>query len=346
MTKKSEVDSVSVSGELTSTGVKASIKSRVVSAWDRLFGAKADRKRAPIDAEVAETAAMSTARVKMIEALGELGVERLRNDPEFASRAMENFIPSLLRKQENKDAVLELAAEELRQNPGTEEQAAAGPEKLDEAFLNRFERYAEDASDDEVRERWAKVLATEIRKPGSFSGKVLRIVDELDHSVAQEFSRVCAFVMMDVVPKVLLPDLKYMTQVQLVTAGLIAEPGLGQIRQAVETSDGKGMKLCFWAFGSLGIAVTSPLGEFRDHATVQMHEGLPSVPILILTDVGIAIASIQPSKLDSLIDQLSEKLSAALPQAEIRKYLLGDGGQWTQVGSIPPREPPEISEPG
>ncbi|RWP32520.1 DUF2806 domain-containing protein [Mesorhizobium sp.] len=273
MSEKNEVDTVSVSGELTETGVKASIKSRAVSAWDRLFGAKADKRRAPIDAEVAETTAISAARVKMIEALGELGVDRLKSDPEFAARAMENFIPSLLRKQGNKDAVLELAAEDLRQNPGTEEEAASGPDKLDDAFLNRFERYAEDATDDEIRERWAKVLATEIRKPGTFSGKVLRVIDELDQSVAQEFSNVCSFRMGDVIPKMFLPDLEYMSQIKLVTAGLIAEPGLGQVRQCTETTDSQGVKLWFWVFEMFGLAAPDPVGHVRDQNTIRMHNG-------------------------------------------------------------------------
>jgi hypothetical protein len=186
VTEDIQANSVSISGELTQTGVKASIMSRAVSAWDRLWGAKADKRRAPIDADIAETTALSAARVKMIDALGDMGVDRLKNDPEFAAGAMENFLPSLLRRQENKDAVLELAAEDLKQNPGTEQEAQAGPEKLNEAFLNRFERYAEDATDDEVRERWAKVLASEIRQPGTFSGKVLRVIDELEPSILSD----------------------------------------------------------------------------------------------------------------------------------------------------------------
>ncbi|TGV61116.1 DUF2806 domain-containing protein [bacterium M00.F.Ca.ET.141.01.1.1] len=345
MAEKHEDDTVSVSGELTDTGVKASIKSRAVSAWDRLFGAKADKRRAPIDAEVAETTAISAARVKMIEALGELGVDRLKNDPEFAARAMENFLPSLLRKQGNKDAVLQLAAEDLRQNPGTEEQASSGPEQVNDAFLNRFERYAEDATDDEIRERWAKVLATEIRKPGTFSGKVMRVIDELDKSTAEEFSKVCSFRMEDVIPKVFLPDLAYMTQVKLVTAGLIAEPGLGQVRESNQTADSNGVKLRFWPFDGVALAATDPVGEVRDYQTIQVHEGKPSMPIFILTDVGAAIASILPSDLDDLANRMIEKFSAAMPQAEIRKYARGNGREWRQIATIAPKEPIVSGEP-
>jgi hypothetical protein len=56
--------------------------------------------------------------------------------------------------------------------------------------MNRFERFAEDASTDELRQRWGRVLSAEIRKPGTFSPKVLRIVDEIDQSTAAIFERV------------------------------------------------------------------------------------------------------------------------------------------------------------
>ncbi|PBC22063.1 MULTISPECIES: DUF2806 domain-containing protein [unclassified Mesorhizobium] len=346
MAEDSQINNVSVSGELTETGIKASIMSRAVSAWDRLWGAKADKKRAPIDADIAETSALSEARVKMIQALGELGVDRLRSDPEFATRAMENFLPSLLRRQENKDAVLELAVEDLRQNPGSEQESQAGPAELNDAFLNRFERYAEDATDEQIRERWAKVLASEVRKPGTFSSKVLRVVDELDPSTAQLFERVCGFRMGNVIPKALSSNLAFVEAARLVSAGLLVEPGLGQIRNSAELNDRNGVGLWFWVFGSLGIAATKS-GDLRhEEGVIQINESKPAIPVYVLTDVGAAIASILPYNLADLTDQLSAKIASAMPESEIRRYILPAGtNEWLQFATIQPKQPTGSSDP-
>lgn len=335
-----EQDEISVSGELTETGIKAAIKSRAVSAWDRFFGSKADKQRAPIEAEIAETNAISAARVKMIEALGELGVDRLKSDPEFAARAVETFIPSLLRRQENKDAVLELALEDLRQNPGTEQEASEGPPQLDDGFLNRFERYAEDATDEQIRERWAKVLASEIRKPGTFSGKVLRVVDELDASTAALFERVCQYRITNVIPKSLLGEISYIEAARLSNADLIFEPGLGQIRASTELTDNGGVKLWMWGFGSVGVAAIQTGAIPNVDSVMKNIDGKAALPVFVLTDMGLAISSILVNDIGPLINQLAAKISEVMPTSEVRKYVrIEQTSQWRQVGVIPPKQP-------
>ncbi|RFC66495.1 DUF2806 domain-containing protein [Fulvimarina endophytica] len=45
-------------------------------------------------------------------------------------------------------------------------------------WMNRFARYAEDASTDHRQTRWGKVMAHEIRNPGSLTFADLREIDE------------------------------------------------------------------------------------------------------------------------------------------------------------------------
>lgn len=337
-----EKHEISIGGELTANGFKANVKSRWASAVDRLWGSKVDKKSIPIEAENAEVAAIAAGRVKMIETLSDLGVERLKSDPEFAARALENFLPSMLRKQENKDAVVELALEDLTATSQHEEESMSGPETLGDMFLNRFERFAEEATTDEVREKWAKVLAAEIRKPNTFSGKVLRIIDEVEPTTAALFERVCAHHVDGVLLKATLGNLPFHEITALVEAELVVDPVLGHIRQCREVTDSSGTRLWLFPLGrqAIALSVTSPPPDADKNGTkISDDSGKPALPIYILTDVGRALTSIVPSRTTDLIASAISELMNAAPRSEIRLYDRPEGGgQMTMIKSFPPQQ--------
>lgn len=334
---------ISVSADLTPTGVKASAKSRFVAALDRLGGNVLELLNAPIEVKSAEKRAVAEGRVRAISAITELGIERLKTDPEFAERAMRTHLGSVFTRQENKDAVLEKAIEDLRRQPPTDQQAASGAERLDDGFMNRFERYAEEASADEVRERWGRVLAAEIRKPSTFSGKVLRIIDELDPATAQLFERVCASRLQNVLPKCLVGELNFQEISQLSAAGLLIDPGIaGHIRRSSEITDNKGVALWFWGFEPFGLAITrqEDMRKIQTGEVFQDDGGKPAISVYILTDVGFAISSILPDNAALALDALFAKVSEASKSSEARLYFHPPKtSQWLKVSSIPPREP-------
>lgn len=55
--------------------------------------------------------------------------------------------------------------------------------------MNHFSRLAEDASSEDVQRTWGRVLAGEVRKPGSFSLRTLRFISEMDQETADLFDR-------------------------------------------------------------------------------------------------------------------------------------------------------------
>lgn len=331
-------EEIGVSAELTPTGFTAKVKSRAASAIDRLWGVKADRKSIPIEAENAEAIAISNARVKLIDALGDLGIERLKRDPDFAARAVENFLPSLVRKQANKDAVLDAALEDLRGNPADPDQRS--PTELDETFLDRFERYAEEASTEQLREKWGRVLAAEIRKPNTFSGKVLRVVDELDAETAALFERVCQHHADGVLLKPSLGVLSFREASTLTVADLLVEPGLGQIRQSKEVTDAGGETLWFWGFGEVGFSLSQTSGLPKadpDGIVLQHNEGRPALPIYVLTEVGRAITSILTDHSVTAVEVTMSKVAEHAPHLEMRKYVKR-GDEWQGVAKRPPSD--------
>jgi len=244
----------SASVEVTATGVKASARSRLVAAIDRLGGNIFEKWNAPMEAETALIRAEAASNIKLIEAVTELGIEKLRSDPELAARAIEARLGVIVRRQENKDAVVTVALEDLRAHPPSEEEASVGGEKLDPDFLNRFERHAEDASSETLRAKWGKVLAAEVRKPGTFSPKVMRVVDELEATTAVLFERLCEHRLAEIVPKCLAWELLFHEQIALEISGLIIDPGphaQGQKRVFKQVTANDGMNRAGFAGGDL-----------------------------------------------------------------------------------------------
>ncbi|MER8768959.1 DUF2806 domain-containing protein [Mesorhizobium sp. M0092] len=338
----------SVSGELTPTSIKASAKSRFVAAVDRFGGNLFELMNAPIEAKVSERRAIADSRVLAIEAVTALGLDRLKTDPDFAERAIRNHLDSVFARQENKDAVLTKTIDDLRAKPPTDVEANSGADSLDESFVRRFDRFAEAATTEELREKWGRVLAQEIRTPSTFSAKVLRVVDELEPTIATLFERVCEHRLDNVLPKVLSGELTFSEVVQLVSADLLVDPGNGQIRIPNPITDKNGDDFWLWRFGKRAIAASrSKDPVIVEGKTLQLDKDKkPCLPVYVLTAVGAAIATILPDNSAKAIDVLAPKISEALPTADLRIYeLTADGRQLLVVQTIPPQRTPAASPP-
>ena len=100
-------------------------------------------------------------------------------------------------------AVAEAAAAEL----GDETVPGDNPDP-DLDWAARFFSGVQDVSSAEMQELWARVLAGEVRQPGSTSIRTLEILRNLDRRTAKVFQRLCALSTLLVVPtaRVDLPD--------------------------------------------------------------------------------------------------------------------------------------------
>lgn len=332
---------VAIAAEITPDGMKASARSRLIAAFDRFGGNLVDYVNVPIEERNRERRALADARVQTINTLTELALDRLKVDPALMERAITSHLEKIVERQGNKDAVLNEAIEDLRRQAPTDEEMSSGPDELSDAFQNRFERYAEDATTDELREKWGRVLAAEVRKPGTFSGKVLRVIDELDPETAALFERVCQNRIANVIPKALSGELQFLDAAKLVSAGLLVEPGLGQIRRCDEVTDSQDTKLWLWGFDVFAIGVTVTASVSSMDNVLGEENGKPTILTYVLTDVGLSISSILPNDPRRLIDQLAVKISEAMPTSQIRKYEYNpQNANWVSVGAMPPRNLP------
>lgn len=182
---------ISVEAEISENGIKAKARSRFLSSIDRLFGNIFDLANTSIEEKLTTKRIRIDSRKKISSTAIQTIVRTVEEDPDTAITVLENELYQQSRRLENKGNVIKETYEQLKRRPPTEENAQNGDEKLDLNFLNRFERYAEDASTDEVRRKWASVLASEVRKPGTFDMKTLRVIDEISQEAANAFQKLC-----------------------------------------------------------------------------------------------------------------------------------------------------------
>jgi hypothetical protein len=325
----------SLSAEVTPTGVKAQAKSRLVAAIDRLAGNAAEWLNVRLEKGISKRRAQIEGERRLIEAAVQHGVDRLGHDSAFAERALRNHFENVFSEQENKDAVLNEAIEDLNREPPSDADAESGPNTVRQEFLDRFEMYARSASTEELRHRWGRVLAAEIRKPDTFSSKVLRVVDEIDTSTAQVFERVCRYRLADSLVKCLLGELSFDEHVSLISAGLMIDPGIaGHIKLFKEVKDRQGCDLQFLGSGSCGVsfpceAVISNQGNSK-LAPIIKEEGQFGMPVYLLTDVGTQVSSILQNNEEVIIAEYADRLAEAIAPFEVRAYR-GIGGQFSVV---------------
>jgi hypothetical protein len=99
---------------------------------------------------------------------------------DFANRRFQNMI---LRHHENARQIVVHAVDELRIEPVLDRDDV----QISDDWLNIFEREAVEMSSEQMQRLFGKVLAGELRKPGSYSIKTVRTLAQLDNRVAALF---------------------------------------------------------------------------------------------------------------------------------------------------------------
>ena len=71
--------------------------------------------------------------------------------------------------------------------------ADARPQDVDEDWVERFVSHARMVGDPEMRTLWARILAGEVNKPGSYSRRTLSTLSDLTKGEAEIFTQLCGF---------------------------------------------------------------------------------------------------------------------------------------------------------
>ncbi|WP_415920587.1 DUF2806 domain-containing protein [Tateyamaria sp. SN6-1] len=149
-------------------------------AVSRLIGATVEIPAAYLDGVVQGIRDKTEARSALTKAIADQVKQNVVNDPTVIDRAMNSMLSRAFRVQNNKDGVVKAALEDLAESPPAAE--SDGPS---DGWLDKFERHAEEAGEPDLQILFGKLLAGEIREPGSITPSTLHFVSMLDRETAQ-----------------------------------------------------------------------------------------------------------------------------------------------------------------
>lgn len=184
---------VAIRAHVDHTGLTVAGKSRFVAATDRLLGAAVGIPAAWLEGIRKRTELDNEAREKLVRAEGERAIELVQGLDDFGKATAQRMIAEESRKQLNREAVWHETRKALQSlPPPTSSEDKGESRELDEDWMNLFADYAEKATTERFRKLWGRILAGEIRLPGSFALSTLRIISEMDAKIATAFQEVVA----------------------------------------------------------------------------------------------------------------------------------------------------------
>lgn len=184
---------VSLDARITETSVSAKAKSRAIAAFDRLLGAFFDVPAAKLESIADRIRARGRLETSVIDAISDIQIGEISNHPE-AAQLIDQVVAPQMKLLANKAFVVRQAVYHLSlPSPGGESESESSAEEVDPDWIDHFGRHAEMASSEKVRDLWARVLAGEVRHPGSFSLTSLRLLAELDQQMAAWFDEEAKF---------------------------------------------------------------------------------------------------------------------------------------------------------
>lgn len=133
--------------------------------------------------------------------MSEAVVNSASTNDDVLYRAVDRFISEQGIKQANREKIAAGALSYLESY--SEAPKNEGPSK---DWTTKFSRYCEDDSNEEAQKIWSKLLANEIRKPGSFSVKSLSLLSEMDTETAVMFSKIVDMSLGNIIPKGLIGE--------------------------------------------------------------------------------------------------------------------------------------------
>lgn len=116
-----------------------------------------------IDAKATLRNAEAEAKAQLIKGTAEMKLKQAQLLHGFLMKEAHSY----LFHQKNLDAVLQIAAPSLED---------VGAENLSESFRQRFSDAAQDATEDEMRELWGRILVQEAKKPNTVSRRTIEMM--------------------------------------------------------------------------------------------------------------------------------------------------------------------------
>ena len=191
--------------ETFSEGAKAATKFGEI--LEKVFGPRWTRKQAEADA-YADEKKLQTIRnnpdMDIVYVNGQLNA-KMKTPEALQMRAEIREHQESIRQQSNIENVLSQTANELLYTSDD----VVSDEPIDDDWIARFFGIIRDISSQEMQFIWSKILAGEIKKPGSFSLRTLDVIRNLSQSEAIAFEKIVPFIVNNGPIYFILKNLKY-----------------------------------------------------------------------------------------------------------------------------------------
>lgn len=158
------------------------------AAISRLVGATVEIPASWLEGIAQTHRDRTAARSAVSSALAQSAANAAALDHELSERALNSLLAREYREQRNKDAVAKVAVEAMIDQPPPDDCQAPSDQ-----FMTRFERFASEAENTELREMFGRLLAGEIREQGSVAAQTLHFVSMLEGESARLIERVLPF---------------------------------------------------------------------------------------------------------------------------------------------------------
>ena len=140
----------------------------------------------------AEQKAISDGKIEIANEITRQIVDQIVVPEEYAKRAVAKYGEKIVREQTIIDKIFGRSKKIIQDTPPDKYEDNSNVEDINDDWLNQFREVACKKDSEEAQELFSKVLAGEIRKPGSFSLKALTTLADIDQHVAMVFKAFCS----------------------------------------------------------------------------------------------------------------------------------------------------------
>jgi hypothetical protein len=161
----------------------------VVETITKIVGSEYAERRARKEGQALVIRTEAEAQAKIISAVANVAAKQASKDPALADRAVIRAMRNSEIKQENIESVAFKALQYLSDDPPPPDQTSTPSDD----FLNYFGDHAERASEENLRDMFARILAGEIRQPGTIRRQTIHVVSLMDQEIAKALTRTRAW---------------------------------------------------------------------------------------------------------------------------------------------------------
>ena len=173
-------------------------KLNTIKAIDRLCASVIDIPAVYLEGVVKQKRAEIEGRVKLTQESTKQIAQQIKIPEEYVKNAGKKFAHRVVREQMNLDTIAENAVKELEEENNTKtnrtgnDKSSPQQKIINDDWLNNFEKEARYKSTKEMQQLFGRILAGEIKQPGSYSIKAVKALSELDPAVAKLFKQLCS----------------------------------------------------------------------------------------------------------------------------------------------------------